>query len=135
MSFDAGYNKLHLDTLSGLQYFQDNALTTDQSWYVSNLHSLHAGLQVNIRNRADVYAGWIRLSDQGGSRLATALPYLQTVQAFPFLYHSPMVRLSIPITRKIRWNAGYQFYGYGEAAIPSQNYQANTAFTSLLWSF
>lgn len=135
MSFDAGYNKLHLDTLSGLQYFQDSALTTDQSWYVSNLHSIHAGLQVNIKNRADVYAGWTRLSDQGGSRLATALPYLQTVQAFPFLYHSPMVRLSIPITRKIRWNAGYQFYGYGEAALPSQNYQANTAFTSLLWAF
>lgn len=132
-SFDASLNKLHLDTLSGIAYFGPQ-LTTDRSWYVSNLYALNVGMRIDIRQRADLYAGWSRLSDAGGTRLPTALPIFESAQTYPFLFHSPMFRLSISINRKIRWNVGYQFYGYGESVLPSQNYRANTAFTSVLWS-
>ena len=38
IGFDASYSKLHLDTLSGIAYFLNSALTRDQSRYISNLH-------------------------------------------------------------------------------------------------
>ena len=49
-----------------------------------------------------------------------------------------MVRLTIPINKKIKWNAGYQYYGYHEDfGLNSylQNYHAHTGYTSVLWAF
>ena len=49
-----------------------------------------------------------------------------------------MARLSVRITPKIRWNAGWQYYGYGEdfhILGSYQNYHAHTGFTSVMWSF
>ena len=46
--------------------------------------------------------------------------------------------LSIRITPKVRWNAGYQFYNYEQQSNPFgffQNFRANTGYTSVLWSF
>ncbi|MCL4854795.1 MAG: hypothetical protein KJZ78_25825, partial [Bryobacteraceae bacterium] len=56
-------------------------------------------------------------------------------QTFPLTYHSPMARISFRIHSKLRWNAGYQFYDYGEKFQFPQNYRAHTGYTSLLWSF
>ncbi|HEY9141975.1 MAG TPA: hypothetical protein VIN93_13850, partial [Bryobacteraceae bacterium] len=63
---------------------------------------------------------------------------LDSVQTFPLTYQSPMARLSIRITPKVRWNAGWQFYGYGELFHLlgyDQNFHAHTGYTSVLWSF
>jgi hypothetical protein len=60
------------------------------------------------------------------------------VQTFPLTYQTPLVRVSIKISPKVRWNAGFQFYGYNEQfglLGYYQNYSARTGFTSLLWSF
>ena len=49
-----------------------------------------------------------------------------------------MARLSIRINPKLRWNAGYQFYGYGEQFHLlgiDQNFHAHTGYTSVRWSF
>jgi hypothetical protein len=48
---------------------------------------------------------------------------------------SPQVRLSIRITSKLRWNTGYQYYGYREQFSAAQDYRANTGFSSLAFSF
>ena len=63
---------------------------------------------------------------------------LSSVQTFPFSYQAPFARVSIRITPKIRWNAGYQFYNYAEDFHLfgyNQNFRAHTGFTSVLWSF
>ena len=49
-----------------------------------------------------------------------------------------MARLSIRITPKLRWNAGWQYYGYTEDVHLfgfNQDFRANTGFVSLLWAF
>ena len=49
-----------------------------------------------------------------------------------------MGRVSIRITEKVRWNAGWQFYNYAEQFhlfTYNQNFRAHTGFTSVLWSF
>jgi hypothetical protein len=41
----------------------------------------------------------------------------------------------VRINRRIRWNAGYQYYRYAERMADYQNYRANTGYTSLSWMF
>jgi hypothetical protein len=136
LSFDAGYSKIHLDTLTGLAYFAGfDLVESDRSLYVSNLHTVFAGLRVDFRKKADLFAGWTRAEDRGGAGIPATVPEFVAAQEFPFLYHSPMFRVSVPLHKKARWNAGYQFYGYGERQLPLQNYRAHTAYTSLLWTF
>ncbi|MEI4902558.1 hypothetical protein Q8G48_28885, partial [Klebsiella pneumoniae] len=63
---------------------------------------------------------------------------LDSVQTFPLTYQSPLGRLSIRITPKVRWNVGFQFYNYHEDFHIfgyDQNFHAPTGFTSVMWSF
>lgn len=150
LTFDASYSKLHLDTVGGLAFFagvQSPQLQTSyDSIYISNIHAANAGLRFGIRSRTDLYLGYTITKDTGDGR-ASAVPVgvsdpiatlLDSVQTFPLTYQSPMARLSIRIGPKVRWNAGWQFYGYGELFHQlgyDQNFRAHTGYTSVLWSF
>ncbi len=150
-SFDAAYTKLHLDTRGGISFWASTGLrpllqTGLASYYTSNIHSATLNARFAIRRRADVVVGYALTKDTGDGR-ATAAPsgfanpitgLLESVQTFPITYHSPMGRVSIRITPKVRWNAGWQFYNYAEQFhlfTYNQNFRAHTGFTSVLWSF
>ena len=63
---------------------------------------------------------------------------LYSVQTFPLTYQTPLVRISVKVTVKLRYNVGYQYYGYHEdfgLLSYNQSFRANTGYTSLLWSF
>ncbi len=151
-SVDASYTKLHLDTFDGLQFFaalpgDRNVLQTgDYSAFISNIHAANLGVRWGIGKRADLYVGYTITKDTGDGR-ATAVPasvtdpvqaLLISVQTFPLTYESPLARLSIKISPKLRWNAAYQYYGYGEQFHIfgyDQGYRAHTGYTSVMWSF
>lgn len=149
-SVDASYTKLHLDTVGGLAFFAGlpfpQLQTGFNSIYISNIHSATLMMHFTIGRRADLMLGYALTKDTGDGR-ATAVPpgvtnpveaLLDSVQTFPLTYQSPLARLSVRITPKLRWNAGFQFYGYNEQFQLLgyyQNYNARTGFTSLLWSF
>ena len=148
LSLDAGYSKLHLDTRSGIAYFavisgrNPSFIEGDSSLYRSNIHAVNIGARAAIRKRADIFFGYNRVQDLGDSRAsATAGPNVATVQAFlvaqtfPLSYQSPLVRLSLRLHERLRWNFGYQYYDYSEKFLLLQNYQANTGYTSVTWSF
>jgi hypothetical protein len=142
-SIDASYTKLHLNTLGGIDYFAQGAdVSGESSYYISNIHTATLGTHFTILKRADVYAGYSHVQDVGdgratpdGAGLYSALPAFQAAQTFPLRYLSPQFRLSIRITPKVRWNAGYQYYGYREEFSAVQDYRANTGFSSLAFSF
>jgi hypothetical protein len=46
-----------------------------------------------------------------------------------------MARLSLRLNGKIRWNVGYQYYGYNERFLNGEDYRAHTGYSSVLWSF
>jgi len=121
LSIDASYSKLHLDTIGGLAFFEGTpARLTDQpSIYISNIHAANLGLRFPVTARADFYVGYNITKDTGPT--------------FPLTYQTPLARLSVKITPKLRYNLGYQYYGYHDAV--SQSYRAHTGYTSLLWSF
>jgi len=99
----------------------------------------------------DVSVGYSLVQDVGGSvRSGTdalvcdpsggcagifGLAVVPTSQTFPLRYLSPQGRVSLRISEKVRWNAGYQYYGYHQDFSALQNYRAHTGYTSVLWAF
>jgi len=146
VTLDASYSKLHLDTSSFLTFF---ASTTPRSQlqtgylsiYRSNIHAANLTTRFGIAKRADLFVGYAITKDTGDGRASSGDPIqnlLNSVQTFPLTYQSPLARISIRISPKLRWNAGWQYYGYHEEFGLfgySQNYHAHTGFTSVLWAF
>ncbi len=149
LSFDASYSKLHLDTAGGINFFagapRATAVRGQESIYLSNIHAGHLSARIPVTKLADFFVGYSITKDTGGG--ATVIPgvlptipasILNPVQSFPLTYQTPFVRLSVRINDKLRYNLGYQYYGYHEdfgLMGVVQNYRANTGYTSLLWSF
>ncbi|HWB84902.1 MAG TPA: hypothetical protein VG675_12225 [Bryobacteraceae bacterium] len=150
LTLDASYSKLHLDSLSGLAFFAGDPRSVLQtgfsSLFVSNIHSGSLMGRIALTPRADLFVGYNITLDTGDGR-ASAVPagvtdpiaaLLDSVQTYPLNYQSPLARLSIKITPKIRWNAGWELYLYHEEfglLTYVQNYRAQTGYTSILWSF
>jgi hypothetical protein len=120
-------------------------LTDAQSIFISNIHAGNLGLRFPITKRADVYVGYNITKDTGDGRAFDLLAQttavgqlLYSVQTFPLTYQTPLLRLSVKVTAKLRYNVGYQYYGYHEdfgLLEVNQSYRAHTGYTSLLWSF
>jgi hypothetical protein len=146
-ALDAGYDKLHFDSLTGLAYFAlGREVTADRSVYTSNIHAVNFGIRLSPNSRADVYVGYSRVQDRGDGRSvgsqpparlssASTLEAFRIAQVFPLAYDSPQARLSLRLHNKLRWNAGYQLYRYAEKFVSTQDYRGHTGFTSLTWSF
>ena len=134
-ALDAGYSKLHLDTVGGIAYFAGAQLIQGgQSIYLSNIHAVNLGARMTVKRRAEVYVGFSRVQDAGGG--ATPAPAaFQAAQTFPLTFESPLGRVSVRLHERLRWNAGYQYYGYHQELFAGQNYRAHTGYTSLLYSF
>jgi hypothetical protein len=142
-ALDTGYSKLHLDSAGGIVYFANGQpLNGQESLYASNLHVANILARFDLRGRADFMAGYTHTQDTGdggstavGSVTSAAPAAFLAAQTFPLSYRSPMARLSIRITQKIRWNVGYQYYGYNERFLNGEDYRAHTGYSSVLWSF
>ncbi len=137
-SLEGGYAKLHAGTVTGIGYFLAQALVSrQQSIFLSNLHTGHLGAHVALKDRVDLYAGFTTSRDTGqpGRPAGPELPAFRAVQVFPMNFDSPLARISVKITPKIRWNFGYQYYRYEEDLLIQQNYRAHTGYTSVLWTF
>jgi hypothetical protein len=143
LTFDGGFTRIHQYTIGGIAYFANDALIQgESSIYLSNVNSIYAGVRYEIRRRVDLYLGYTRVQDLGdgrstptGSAIGSALPAFEAVQTFPVDYQSPVVRISVILREKLRWNAGYQYYGYRENFASTLNFRANTGYTSLSFSF
>ncbi len=148
VSLDAGYSKLHLDTIGGIVFFAGTPravrVTDQQSMYISNIHAANIGLRFALRKYADLYVGYNMAKDTGDGRASLTAQssansqILYNAQTFPLTYQTPLLRISVRLTEKLRWNVGYQYYGYHEdfgLLSLNQGYRANTGYTSLLWAF
>jgi hypothetical protein len=146
-SIDASYSRLHSDSLGGISYFVGaGPAVLDHSYYVSNIHAATLMARFAVAKRADVSLGYSHVQDVGDGRAtavgnlldvapSTAATAFAAAQTFPLRFLSPQAKLSIHITPKVRWNAGYQYYGYRENFSALQNYRAHTGYTSVSWSF
>lgn len=149
LEFDATYSKLHLDTIGGLAFFAGSdfavsLFSNQQSIYISNIHAANLNIKYSLTSRLDFFAGYSLTKDTGDGRGSLALQaspesqLLYSVQTYPLTYETPLARVSWRLTEKLRFNVGYQYYGYREEfgiLGYNQGYRAHTGYTSLLWSF
>jgi hypothetical protein len=142
LTIDAGFNRAHTYSIGGIAYFLNSQLIQGQSSiYLSNINSIYAGVRYEIAKRIDLYAGYTRVQDLGDGRdsaaagIGSAPSQFQAVQTFPVAFQSPRARLSVKINNRLRWNAGYQYYGYRADFESLLGYRANTGYTSLSFSF
>ncbi len=142
-ALDLGYSKLHLDTLGGLVFFANAKLITgDQSYYVSNIHTATLMSRFTVARRVDLSVGYSHVQDLGDGRATplqgaavTNQPAFLAAQTFPLRFLSPQARFSLRLTNRVRWNTGYQYYGYREHFAALQSYRAHTGYSSVSWSF
>ncbi len=144
-AIDTSFAKLHLNTLGGMNFFVFGQPTQFNSLYISNIYSGTLGARIGIHNRADLYFGYSHAQDAGDGRSTpnglplgaapTVFDPFLAVQTFPLKFQSPEARLSVRLHNKVRWNVGYQYYGYNEQFTAFQDYHAHTGYSSLLWSF
>jgi hypothetical protein len=143
LTLDASFSRMHLYTIGGIDYFANSQFVFgESSLYLSNINSIVGGARFAIGNRASLYVGYSRVQDVGdgrstpvGPQTGSALPIFQAAQTFPMKFESPLARLSIRIAERLRWNFGYQYYGYREKFYTAQGYRANTGYSSLSISF
>ena len=142
-SMDLAWGKLHLNTLGGISFFVSQLPVNADSYYVSNIQTVSASTHIIVKKRADILVGLSYIQDFGDGRsnplvspvTANLPPAFIAAQTFPLRFISPLARLSIPIRARIRWNFGYQYYGYSEQFSSIQDYRANTGYSSISWSF
>lgn len=142
LSIDATLTKLHLDTLGGIAFFANSQfLPNEVSEYISNIYAGTLGVHYGF-HRLDLYLGYNHVQDVGDGRSSAVstpvgpdLTAFQTAQTFPLRFLAPSGRASVRISERVRWNVGYQYFGYEETFSTGENYLAHTGYTSLLWSF
>lgn len=148
LSFNTDYAKMHLDSLGGIVFFEGgDSPVSGYSLYISNLQTGNFGARFALGRRADLYVGYSHVQDTGdgrsnpyGTGFGTDIPAFQEAQTFPMKFLSPVGRFSLKINNRVRWNVGYQYYGYHEdfftgQTTPDQAYRALTGYSSLLFSF
>ncbi|MFN7994477.1 MAG: hypothetical protein U0Q18_12800 [Bryobacteraceae bacterium] len=143
ISLDLSYSKLHLDSVGGIAYFAGTFNTLlQQSLYLSNLHTAALQARFGVTKRVDLFIGYNRVQDTGDGRATpvdnsvyATLPAIQAAETFPLTYQAPFARVSLKMNSKLRWNAGYEYYGYQDRFYNFNNYRANTGYSSLSFSF
>jgi hypothetical protein len=75
LSLDAGYSKLHLDSVGGIAYIvaPGTLITGESSLYFSNLHTVYSGIRFAYQDRVELYAGLTRVQDTGDGRNVAAV--------------------------------------------------------------
>jgi hypothetical protein len=136
-AFDVGYQKLHIDTITGIAYFVSfEQVNGDRSFFLSNVHAAHVGARLALSKRFDFYSGLALTRDTASTRAEfSGFSPLVQAQVFPLNFVSPQARLSFKFRENVRWNLGYQHYHYVERLQSLQDYRAHTGFASVLWSF
>lgn len=143
LSFDLSYSKLHIDSVGGIAYFAGSfSPLLQQSLFLSNLHTATLQARFTLTRRVDLFVGYSRVQDTGDGRSTptdgpaySTLPAIQAAQTFPVAYQAPSARVSVKINEKLRWNAGWEYYGYQDHFYNYNNYRANTGYSSLSFSF
>ncbi len=153
LTLDAGYIKIGLKTTAGIYNFFDlgRGAAPARALYASNLHTVNFGARIAAHERLTLYAGYALSKDTADGSAAASFPDRFTpaypnfrfehgktsnfYNSFPLTYHAPQARVSLKVRGGLEWNAGWQYYGYGERFTALQGYRAHVGYTSLRLSF
>jgi len=95
-------------------------LTSAVSSYRENAHTATSAIDLVLPG----YGGMTPRLTVGGSLFVSS-------GSRPSQFYEPLTRLSVPISKKISWNAEWRYYGLGEAFYLYEGFRAHLFMTSL----
>lgn len=147
---DVTYDKMHFDTFNAIfaELLVNGKITNVRGYdseYINNTHTVSASVRTEIGKKATLYLGYNLVRDAGDGRAVQnlgltdpAAAFLASRQTSPMRYQAPMARLSVHLTPKLQWNAGWEFYRYNQEFsffAYQPYYRAQTGYSSLSFSF
>ncbi len=135
----SGYTHTHLTSEAAIILFLNGVRTEGLSRYFMKDNYAFLNMQAQPHRRVGVYASYSIHHDPGQQDRVADLtaPNLTDlfITSFPYQYQAPEVRVSVRITDRLDWIAGYQYFDYKEKFVNAQYYQAHLPYTSLRFYF
>jgi len=104
--------------------------------YTSKTHYGMASVMVKPVSRVSIQAGY-SITSVGGD--TPQFNVLQPFGSLQYNYHQPLALVSVDIGHHLAWNAGWNYYQYGEKSFVGPTdpryFHANNATFSLRWAF
>jgi hypothetical protein len=112
-----------------------NPLLTD-SYYINNTHFGMGSLMLKPLTRVTTRVGYSITSVDGKT---TQFNILQPLASLAYNYHQPVANVMVDLGHNLSWNAGWNYYQYGEKSFVGPTalryFHANTATISMRWAF
>ncbi len=141
---DCGYNWLKMDVSTGiLDLFE----VVDQpeplrSVYAAGIHGLNFSVRSTPTEKVTLHASYNLTRDAGGAERAEtpatasfSLANGTLTTRLPMSYHSPQIRVSFELGRRLAWNVGWQYYGYVETIAGVRGFRSHVGYTSFTVGF
>ncbi len=144
LMIDGGYNYLSMDVSTGILDLFETTAERDslRSVYVAGIHNLNLSVRSNPSNRVTLHASYNLTRDNGSNgQMDTGVDSSFTLRDgmlmtnLPMSYHSPQMRVSLELDRRMAWHLGWQYYGYAEAMAGVRGYRSHVGYTSFTVGF
>lgn len=112
---------------SNIGFLDPGSLGKDTSLYRDNAHIASALLNLKLARGKKKDAGEMAHITAGGSLFISS-------GSRPTSYYQPLVKLLVPVGKKITWFAEWRYYGYGEIFQMYEGFHANLMTTGLRYS-
>jgi hypothetical protein len=112
---------------SNIGFLDPGSLGQDTSLYRDDAHIATA--LFNIKLPGNATGG--KQAASGGARISAGGSLFISSGSQPTTYYQPLVKLMLPLGKKISWFAEWRYYGYGEVFSLYEGFRANLMTTGL----
>ena len=129
-SLSVGYTHMRVTSDAGIILFVNNHSQVGRSEYFMKDHFFFFNVSARPLPRVTLFASYRINRDPGqGNLVSPALNVI--IGSYPMTFQAPEARIVVKLTRRVDWNAGYQYYNYRDWFTPVQNYHSHLPYTSL----
>jgi len=119
--FDLEASYTRATVYSDIGYLDPGTLQTQTSLYRDDAHIVTAVFNIKLPGRAK----------QAGPKITAGGSLFISSGSEPTSYYQPLVKLLLPVDKKINWFAEWRYYGYGEVFSLYEGFRANLMTTGL----
>jgi opacity protein-like surface antigen len=116
--FEGSYTRSTLR--SNISYLDPEFLTTQQSFYWDNSHTITAMFDFNM-------PGWLGYK----TKLALGGSAFLSSGSNPTTFYQPAAKLAIALTKHISWNSEWRYYGFGDSFYVYQGFRTSMVTTGV----
>jgi hypothetical protein len=129
--FDLEGSYTRATVYSNIGFLDPGSLQQDTSLYRDDAHIATALFNIKLPGRATRGA---KQAAAGGARISAGGSLFISSGSQPSTYYQPLVKLMLPVGKKISWFAEWRYYGYGEVFSLYEGFHTNLITTGLRYT-